>query len=226
MSKQNRKQELKDLKGLLIVSENMGARLNDTLALRKSNYDPLTGCLTFLCSKTGKWVTIPAFQETKDYINSLSPSTEPDPPLFKTLYRSFRENGGVVYNIIRDLFVDAGVRNETRPISHRFFRRRVAAIVGQENPLAAQNLLDHEHLSTTSIYMNARQKGVAEGVAILKKSAVVGKLPAPSADQNKTVPSSASDNAGAPIMQGLEGHSAATQDSNQQHGSTYTQNAS
>jgi integrase len=175
MKKPITKSQLEDLRGLFIASENLGARLNDICALRKSNYKKETHRIEFTASKSGKFHSIPALEEFENYIESLSAADDADPPLFETLYHAPASGVSSVCDLIRRVFTEAGVRTANRPVTHRFFRRRAALLVGKENPLAAQSFLGHSHLSTTEIYMKRSEENANEGLAIIKKHAVVGK---------------------------------------------------
>jgi integrase len=168
-------EKLKDLRGLMLGSENTGARLNDVCSWRKSNYNAADHRIEFRDSKTGKFHSIPIFPEFEAYIQTLPPSADPDPPLFRTLYLVQGSSVSSICALIRRVVTAAKVRTENRPATHRFFRRRAALLVGKENPLAAQKFLGHSQLSTTEIYMKDSAEGADEGLAILKKHAVAGK---------------------------------------------------
>jgi integrase len=171
-------EKLCEIRGLLIAGENFGPRLKECCSLRLSNFEFKQNRVNFVAGKTGKensYIMLPSMRIYADSVRSQVGQTE-DAPLFKLLHVDQSGKTGSIESALYSIFKASGVRTKTRPVTFRFLRRRVADEVGQVDPFAARDLLNHSHLNTTEIYKKQHQASVDKGTAIMATKCVADKL--------------------------------------------------
>jgi hypothetical protein len=131
--------ELIDLRRLCIIGENFAARLDDSCALRKSNYNADTRRVEFKSNKSGKLHSIEALAILEREISALSEGYC-DPSLLEVLYCAPGTGTRRVSRIVERLFKAAGVLKPGREISFKSFRRRAATAVADDGISATTDL--------------------------------------------------------------------------------------